>query len=189
MTFYEDSQRSRRAFERFVAPVLRQALNAKTILPTEPTASGYDSDLAAALDMRAGIDGFIDDGENQLYAYASRIQFGQNYATFTIRRSRPTGARTEFNKLVHARQVQAMMPTFHVQTFVDADGQNATVAIVETLELLRYVYKHRDQWRKTDGGETFYVAPFDDVAAQVYRVGANGLVIEQGKEPLSLAAV
>lgn len=188
MTFYEDSQRSRRAFERFVAPVLRQALNAKTILPTEPTASGYDSDLAAALDMRAGIDGFFVDGDNDIYAYASRVQFGQNYGTFTLRRSRPTGARTEFNKLVHARQVQAPMPTFHIQNYVDADGQNATVAIVETLELLRYVYKHRDQWRRADGGETFYVAPFDDVAAQVYRVGADGQVVEQIKEPPNFSA-
>lgn len=187
--FHEDAARSRRAFERFVAPVLRQALNAKTILPTEPTDGNYDSDLAAALDMRAGIDGFIVDGENQLYAYASRIQFGQNYATFTIRRSRPSCARTEFEKLVHARQVQAPMPTFHIQTYVDADGQGATVAIVETLEILRYVYKHRDQWRKTEGGETFYYCSFADVAAQVYRVGADGQVVEQIKEPLSLAAV
>ena len=172
--FHDDMTRSRRAFEKFVAPVLREALNAATILPTEPTADGYENDLAAELDRRAGIDGMFVDTNGWLLSYASRVQFGQNYGTFTIRRSRPTGSATEFEKLVHARQVQAPMPTFHIQCY--ADGQGATVAIVETLELLRYVYKHRDQWRRADGGETFYVAPFADVAAQVYRVDADGWV-------------
>lgn len=181
MCFKTDAEKSLAAFNKFTVPAMRFALKAKTILPTEPRDGEYDSELAAALDMHAGIDGFIVDGENQLYAYASRIQFGQNYGTFTLRRSRPSCARTEFDKLVHARQVQAPMPTFHIQTYVDADGRNATVAIVETLELLRYVYKHRDQWRKTDGGETFYVAPFADVAAQVYRVDADGQVVEVKK--------
>ena len=174
--FQFDSQRSRRAFEKFVAPVLREALNAATILPTEPTADGYESDLAAELDRRAGIDGMFVDTNGWLLSYASRVQFGQNYGTFTIRRSRPTGSATEFEKLLHARQMQAPMPTFHIQCYVDADGQGATVAIVETLELLRYVYKHRDQWRRADGGETFYYCSFDDVAAQIYRVDADGWV-------------
>ena len=177
MTFIKDSQRSCRAFDKFTAPVLREALNARTILPTEPTIDGvYSNNLAAELDRRAGIDGMFVDTDGWLLSYASRVQFGQNYGTFTIRRSRPTGSATEFEKLLHARQMQAPMPTYHVQTFVDSDEQGATVAVVETLSLLRYVFKHRDQWRRTDSGETFYFASFADVAAQIYRVDADGWV-------------
>lgn len=172
----KDAAKSLAAFNKFTAPAMRFALKAKTILPTETR----DNELAASLD-KAGIDGLFFDADDWAHFYGSRIQFGHNYGTFTIRRSRPSCNRTEFEKLLHARRTQGAMPSYTIQTYVDADGQGATVAIAQTVKLLQYIIKHFNQWRRTDGGETFYYIPFDAVAAQVYRVDANGHVVEVKK--------
>ena len=168
----KDAAKSLAAFNKFTAPAMRFALKA-----TET----HDNELAAALDKDAGIDGLLIDADDWAHFYGSRIQFGHNYCTFTIRRSRPSCNRTEFEKLLHARRTQGAMPSYTIQTYVDADGQGATVAIAQTVKLLQYITKHFNQWRRTDDGETFYYIPFDAVAAQVYRVDANGQVVEVKK--------
>lgn len=172
----QDAANSFAAFNKFTAPAMRFALKAKTILPTEI----HNSELAAVLDKDAGIDGLLIDADDWAHFYGSRIQFGHNYGTFTIRRSRPSCNRTEFEKLLHARRTQGAMPSYTIQTYVDADGQGATVAIAQTVKLLQYITKHFNQWRRTDDGETFYYIPVDapEVAAQVYRVDADGHVVE-----------
>lgn len=57
MAFQHDTDKSLRAFDKFTAPVLRHALNARTIMTTEPRSGVYQNDLAAALDRLAGIGG------------------------------------------------------------------------------------------------------------------------------------
>ena len=183
MCFKTDAAKSLAAFNKFTATAIRFALKAKTILPTEPNADdgSYNSELAAALDKDAGIDGLLIDADDVPAFYSSRVQFGQNYRTLTIRRTRPKSKRTEFDKLLFAWRHNKPMPTFAIQTYVDADGQGATVAIAQPVALLQYIIGHPNQWRRTDDGETFYFCPFDEVAAQVYRVDADGYVAEVKK--------
>lgn len=160
MSFSEhDAAKSLQSFEKFTAPALRHALNAKKILSTER----HNNALEKALDTLAGIDGFIVDVDDWIFSFSSRVQFGHNYETFTIRRSRTNEKLTEHDKLSRARRTHAPMPTFTVQTFVDTDEKAAVVAIVETVALLKYVDKHPDQWRTAPTGETFYYCPWREL--------------------------
>lgn len=169
----QDAEKSLSGFEKFTAPALKFALNAKIILPTER----HDSDLATALDQCAGIDGIIVNAAHWAFSYSSRVQFGKNFETFTIRRSRPSGATTEADKLFHAWRIQAPMPTYHVQTFISENEQSAVVAVAPTVDLLKFVGKHSDQWRATRDGETFYFIPFNDLEnVKIYHVDATGHV-------------
>ena len=170
----KDADKSIRGFEKFVKPVLQSAFGAKKILPTER----HNNELATALDQNAGIDGFVVDADGWTFGYSSRVQFGTNYASFSIRRSRTNGATTEYDKLNNPRQIK---PSYHVQTFVKSDEDSAAVAIVETVDLLRYIYKHPDQWRKTKDGETFFYIPWRELKdARIYSVKADGQIADLG---------
>lgn len=171
MCFNQDAERSCCAFDKYVTPVLRYALNAVKILPTER----HKNELEAELDRNAGIDGLIVNSDGWTFGYSSRVQFGTNYGAFSVRRSRPSGVKTEFDKLCNPLQTK---PTYHIQTFVV--NEQAVIGVVETVELVQYISKHPNQWRKTSDGETFYYVPFDEVAAKVYCVVA-GQVFEKKK--------
>ena len=170
----QDADKSIRGFEKFVKPVLKARFGTSKIFSTER----HDSELETEIDRNAGIDGVIVDADGWTFGYSSRVQFGTNYASFSIRRSRPSGKPTEWDKLNNPLQTK---PSYHIHCFVDENEQAATVAIIETAELVKYVHEHLDQWRVTsDGEETFYYAPFAEVAAQIYRVVA-GQVFEKKK--------
>ena len=169
---FDDAEKSLRGFEKFTTPAMKFAFGAKAIVPTER----HETELETLLDRHAGIDGFIVTVDGWTFSYASRVQFGKNYGAFTIRRSRPSGATTEYDKLKNPLQ---MKPSVHVQTFIDNDS--AIVAIVPTIELLKFISEHQDQWRKTRDGETFYFVPFNDVAAKIYLVDSGGQVTDVKK--------
>lgn len=171
MCFMIDAEKSLRGFKEFSVPAIKIALRAKAIVPTER----HENELETTLDRYAGIDGLIVTVDDWTFGYASRVQFGKNYGAFSIRRSRPSGTPTEYDKLTNPLQ---MKPTYHVQTFIDDENHSAIVAIVPTIELIKYISKHQDQWRTTRDGETFYFVPFDDVAAKVYCV-VGGQVFEK----------
>lgn len=165
-----DAERSIRGFERFAAPALRRDLNAVIIKSAERHKSKREKDL----DFKCSVDGVIVDVDGWQYFYASRVQFGKNYGTFSIRRTRPSGEPTEYCKLSKARRIQKPMPRYHVQTFVARDEQSAIVGIAETVDLLMYIDKHQNQWRTAPSGETFFYVPFNAIDCNVYRV-ADGV--------------
>lgn len=166
MCFKTDAEQSFRNFHKFAAPALQALFDTKRIFSTER----HDSELATFFDF-AGVDAIVVTEDGEIYLCSSRVQFGVNYSAFSIRRSRPNGSKTEFDKLQKTLPVK---PTLHIQTFVDADEKSAVVGIAETAELLRYIKNHQNQWRTAPIGETFYYIPFAEVAAQVYRVSASG---------------
>ena len=172
MCYKQDADKSIRGFEKFVKPVLKARFGTSKIFSTER----HDSELATLLDQNAGIDGFLVDDNGWTIPFASRVQFGTNYVSFSIRRSRPSGATTEYDKLNNPRQIK---PSYHVQTFVKPDEKSAAVAIVETTDLLRYIYKHPDQWRPNKDGETFFYIPWSKLEnARLYSVQADGQIVD-----------
>ena len=172
MCYKQDADKSIRGFEKFVKPVLQARFGAKKILPTER----HENELETEIDRNAGIDGVIVDSDGWTFGYSSRVQFGTNYVSFSIRRSRPSGAKTEFDKLNNPQQIK---PSYHVQTFVKDDEKSAAVAIVETTDLLRYIYKHPDQWRPNKDGETFFYIPWRELEnARLYSVHADGQIVD-----------
>ncbi|MBQ3451793.1 MAG: hypothetical protein IJG32_05985 [Selenomonadaceae bacterium] len=172
MCFKQDQEKSLRGFEKFIVPVLKTAFGAEAVYSTER----HNNNFETQLDCDFGIDALIV-VDGTIYPVASRVQNGTNYESFSVRRSRPSGATTEFDKLSQAWRIQAPMPTYTVQGFIDKDGQIAVVGIAETIELLKYIGKHRDQWRPTKDGETFYYIPFAELEnVKIYRVDENGYV-------------
>ena len=168
MCFETDAAKSLRGFEKFTAPVLKAAFGTNKIYSTER----HDNELAKVLDRNAGIDGFVVDRNGAIFAFASRVQVGRNFQTFSIRRSRPSGKLTEFNKLANALQLK---PSYHVQTFVDADEQAATVALAETPDVIEQIYRNPNQWRTTSDNETFFFIPWRNLDnVQIFRIFADG---------------
>lgn len=157
--------KSTNTFDRFVAPALQAAFGAKVIHSTER----HENELATILDY-SGIDGVLVDEHGWTLSFSSRVQFGKNYESFSIRRSRPNGTPTEWQKL---RNPLSMKSSFHIHSFIDANAKSAIVGIVQTADLIRYIRQNPHQWRTAPSGETFFVVPFDDVSAKVYCVVAG----------------
>lgn len=173
MSFEQDATKSIQQFNSFTAPAIKKALGAKKIISTEQ----HKNEIEKFLDQEAGIDAFIVIEGNTIYPVACRLQFGKCYESFSIRRSRPSGAITEHSKLVEAFRTKGLMPKYHFQGFVDANEQTAIVATTETIELLKYVEKHQKQWRTAPSGETFYYCPWRELyEVQIYLVNVKGQI-------------
>ena len=174
----KDAEKSRRAFQQFSSPALKKFFGGAVILSTEGHTKDKPTTIEKSLDI-SGIDGICVTQKGWTYFYASRVQFGKLYENFSIRYSRPSGKATEFEKLQRANKICAPMPTFHVQCFVDDDGQAARVAIVPTVDLIRHMQKDKLKIRMTDSGEQFCFIPWRELArVKIYRVDASGHVEE-----------
>lgn len=174
MCFKSDAERSIRLFDKFSRHALNRHFGGNAqILPTE----NHSNLVEEILDMKAGIDGIILNREGEIFFYASRVQFGRNYESFSLRGYRPSGKATEFAKLKRASKTCAPMPTFHVQAFVDSDEKSATVAIVPTIDLVQYAERHKPEMKHAhNGGEGFIAVPWRELdRVKIYRVDASGL--------------
>ena len=165
-----DAEKSIRGFEKFTAPTLCHALDAVIVKSMER----HSTELEKDLDFKC-IDGVIVTADGWTIPFASRVQF-KNYSAFSIRRTRPSGEPTEFAKLCKAWRLQKPMPRYHVHTYINKDEQSAIVACAETVEILKYIDKHRDQWRTAPTGENFYYIPFADIDCKIFSVDATGNV-------------
>jgi hypothetical protein len=96
--FERDLSKSAAAFKDVVWPSM-QAVFKGELMPIE---SIKDSSVAKLIDMRSGIDAFHLSENNSIRGMACRVQFlepGKGFfKTFTIRRTRPSGALTEYAK-------------------------------------------------------------------------------------------
>lgn len=177
-SFDQDAIKALWAFDSFVAPALK-ILGAKRIFSTEL----HNNGLEKFLDQETGIDAVIVTDDGTAYPIACRVQFDKYYASFSIRRSRPSGKITEYAKLKAAFQANGLMPTYHIQGFV-TDGI-ATIAIAETVDLLKYVERHSDQWRTSPEGETFYYIPWRKLdKVKVYIADKKGHI--QRRQPYEI---
>ena len=178
-SFDQDAIKALLAFDSFVAPALKKILGAKRIFSTEL----HNNGLEKFLDQETGIDALIVSDDGTTYPAACRIQFGKCYESFTLRRSRPKGTTTEFDKLNRAKKMGGLMPTYHVQAFIEND--TAIIAVAETVDLLKYIDGHKDQWRKTSEGETFYYIPWRKLdKVKVYIADKKGHI--QRRQPYEI---
>ena len=162
--------KSTNTFDRFVAPALQAAFGARVVYSTER----HENELAKVLDY-SGIDAVLVDKHGWTLSFANRIQFGRDYGAFTIRRSRPNGTPTEFDKL---KNPLSMKPACHVHSFIAE--KSAVVAITPTIELIKYIDKNPHQWRSTANGETFYFVPFTQLdGVQIFKVDDAGHVAKK----------
>lgn len=172
MGFENDAARSLRLFQKFSVHAMTKCFVGSQVVPIE----GREDDATKLLDRLAGLDGLIVNGNGTIDFYSSRVQVGKNYETFSLRRSRANGMKTEFAKLQQARRTGGAMPQFMIQAFVDSDEKSATVAIAPMIDVLDFA-EHNPEIRATPTGETFFVVPWFALArVKIYRVDASGYV-------------
>lgn len=133
---------SSRAFLEFAWPAVEKHCGGGRLEMVESTsAEGFVRDL----DVLAGVDAWqLLDDRGYMRGVASRMQAGADYRTFSIRRTRRSGTRTEFAKRLEAIKAAAhgaLYPALTVQGYVATRDQGPllSVAVCRTADLYLYI--------------------------------------------------
>jgi hypothetical protein len=132
-----------------------------------------DVELAKLLDMRAGIDGWHLMQGGGIRGIASRIQKGDKvWETFTVRRSRSSGADTEFQKRKDAIQAKdgQIYPHLTVQAYAKTEqGPVLAAGICKTADLIAFIESGMAEVR-TASNATFFVCSWSRMMDAGYKV-------------------
>jgi hypothetical protein len=102
-----------------------------------------DNEILLLLDMYSGID-YIRKNDKGLQGIASRVQFGKNWDSFTIRMQRHTGAKTEYQKRLEQIENGYFYPYFTMQAYFDntQDMNLLSICIIKTIDLYNEIEKN-----------------------------------------------
>lgn len=164
MIWLNDLNKSNKAFVEIVWPNIKNLLHDGEIMPIEIM---RDNEVARSLDVLAGIDFWQTIEGHGARGIASRVQFGSiDWGTFTIRKSRDSGARTEFDKRKEAIESDMFVyPHVTVHAYVDGDNL-LSAGIAKTKNIFDAISKCDCIIRKTTNAY-FYVIEFCDVIGSV----------------------
>lgn len=131
---------SARDFQNIVWPRISQTpiVGGGRIRPVEAVA---EKDFKDELDLLAGIDAWqVQYDPSFMRGIASRVQWGTNFGSFTIRTRLPTGNETEFHKRLRAIQCSNdghLFPHLTIQAYLDVVGGNLwSAAAIRTVDLI-----------------------------------------------------
>ena len=171
----KDGEKSIRFFEKFAVHAIKAHFGGDALIHSYEDSN---NPVEHELDLKFGIDGVIVGGDGWSHNYASRVQFGKPYNTFTLRGYRPSGAATEIDKLRRGQQIDEPKPEYHIHTYVDSDGRGAVVGICETVELYQWIHRHKPEMiynRQGDAG--FFAVDFAALdSVRVFYVDSYGNV-------------
>ena len=153
-------------------PIIAQLLNGGRIMPVE----GDDNEVCRMLDTTCGTDYFqVYDKSGIVYGIASRFQYGKNWASFTVRKARQSGAMTEYEKRKRAIERGGIYPYLTMQAYIDEKTNRVNaLAITKTKDLMRFVdsglaYEQHTKQDKV-GQAAFYVAYWEKMKQAGYNV-------------------
>jgi hypothetical protein len=152
------AEKSTRRFLKFVKPILEKEWGVK-IFPVEQE----DNKLLCDLDMHSSIDYSVS-FENGSRWLSSRVQDDNEiydiYKTFTIRTVRPSGARTELEKIANAKKNNFNYPYYILQAYTSGDEKLNRFAVAkweDALILLENgIYKEHKTGDDQIGQALFY---------------------------------
>lgn len=125
-----------------------------------------NSNLSKILDVNTGIDALhILNG--RIRGMAIRVQWGENYGTFTVRYKRTSGAKTEYEKRIDAIKNGWMYPFYTVQAYMDGK-KCVNFAIVKTSDMYAFIRDCPEQVIEEQNrydGNLFYHVSFKKIAA------------------------
>jgi hypothetical protein len=171
-----DLSKSAADFLRVVWPKVQGMLGGGRLIPVETNAT---TALVHDFDTLAGIDAWhMLDAKGVMRGIASRVQWGKNWRTFTIRVSRPTGGKTEFAKRLFAIDNPDqgwLFPVLTVQAYVAepaGQGRLLGAGVIKTRELFEFARTHPRPLRYAgNGGEGFMHYRWAELRQAGYRVG------------------
>jgi len=177
-----DMDWSSAVFESVVWPMIVDVLGGGELLRME---NRPDVELARLLDMKAGIDGWQirTDG---MRGIAARVQTDCEYRTFTVRRERDSGAKTEYEKRAEAIYGNngLIYPTITVQAYrvINNEGIVVSVGVARTKDVFDFIRAGYAKQKRTSNA-WFFVAPWDDMRQRGFRVHQHRHVtpIEEGQ--------
>lgn len=160
----EDMDRSIKAFERIVWPELSARLPGKII-----RVEGNAGRMFESLDQLSGIDMWLV-SDNGMRGISSRVQVCPDrraYNTFTVRKARDSGAKTEFQKILDAisSDDNRVYPSLAIQAYVSAweNGKFLSCGVAKTSKIIQYILNGYAKVNRTTNAE-FYIVPFADVS-------------------------
>jgi len=157
-----DLSRSTEDFVRFVWPYISTACGGGKLKPVEGL---VDNALADDLDRLCGIDFWQAIDGTGCRGIASRVQWGTNWKTFTIRRSRDSGARTEYEKLraVIGRPGELIGPYLFSQAYVsECRTRLLGCGVARITDIMSTIDGGRCNVRRTSNA-SFFVVQWSDV--------------------------
>lgn len=164
--FEEDLSNSATDFERVVAPVLKDWTGARNVSVEANT----DTELAEELDQTAGVDSWNIKSDSIVRGIGSRVQYLSTSRldtpadTFTIRKERMSGAKTEYEKRLHAIQNGGVYPHWTTQAYLsEPGGELLSLARVRTKDLIFHIKDGEEGYgddytvMDPDGEASFYI--------------------------------
>jgi hypothetical protein len=137
-----DLKDSVKDFREQVAPVLEDWTDGRNVSVEAVT----DQEMANELDQTAGVDSWNVKHDDIVRGVASRVQYLGSLPydtppdTFTIRKERQSGVKTEFQKRLYAIRKDGLYPHWTVQAYVDEPGgELLSVGRVRTKDLIEHV--------------------------------------------------
>jgi len=157
-----------------IEPILKSVLKLDKIISIEKETEKGESDAAKWLDMYCGIDAYAKRENRGVYGIASRMQNWKGYKTFTVRKSRPSGAETEYGKLLPSNKNGGYLSHYFVQAYFDENGLKSW-AVCKTADLIKYIDPETTQTKTAYSGEEFYVVNFDEMVSKGFDIIVDGV--------------
>lgn len=117
-----------------------------------------DGDLYTMFDQIAGFDWLLTKEEG-IYGVATRVQWDQNWGTFTIMYKRDSGTKTEYEKRKEQIESGALYPAFTLQMYCDRneDFSPISIGVCKTKDLFDYIEKNPVPRNRTGNAVFMYV--------------------------------
>jgi len=130
--------------------------------------------MAKTLDMLAGIDLWHFNTKHGIRGVANRIQYGKCWETFTIRKSRDSGVKTEYEKRKFAIENEFLYPVLTLQGYLSYDNVLIAFAIAKTKDIIAMIDNGFCTVKKTGeeqkGQADFYIIQWADLKVQGYKI-------------------
>ena len=132
-----------------------------------------EDEMARTLDMLAGIDVWHFDKRFGVRGVASRIQYGKSWDTFTVRKSRESGALTEYEKRTYAIKNEFLYPVLTFQGYISNDVP-LSFALTKTKDIFWMIDNGYSRLKKTGksqiGQAEFYVVDWQRMVDNKKRI-------------------
>jgi len=138
----DDLSKSVKDFRDQVAPIIEDWTDSNNVSVEAVT----DDEMADELDQTAGVDSWNVKHDDIVRGVASRVQYVCNLSfdsppdTFTIRKERESGAKTEFEKRLHAIRKGGLYPHWTTQAYIDRPkGELLSLGRIRTKDLIEHI--------------------------------------------------
>lgn len=163
-------------FLKIVYPRLKQLNFIRgNLIPIEAATDIKFKNLAQKFDQLAGIDVWQIVENEGIKGIASRIQWGEKaWNTFTIRKSRSSGAKTEYEKRLYAIETNEWIyPYYTIQAYISErrTGRLISMAITKTVDIFDIIKKgnYIEKINKQDNN-VFMIVSWEEMKQHNYKI-------------------